>query len=500
MAGTYRRGFIQGVVGAIATAAIAASSRTKIDDVEPPVESLREWEDRRGLALVDRRMSRDEFDSALIQAAIDDAVERGLGGVLFGSRAYELNEPIRIPPVRGFLLQGVGGTTFQRTAAGETGAAFVIAGDRGDVHEDIRFEGLSFYGGMKNIDELGTKRARGQRNGRSASTGDAEVFWNPGTLRSALSVSGDLSSYWDTSGNDADNPHGVVRNVIVDKCNFRGIAGLPVFFRGVRGMAQLTNSYLLRCLDPGWVYCESAQFTTNRSEYSMDNGASLSRGCHHAVATGNSIHGAWFNGIWVGGFRQDPPEQGISVRPGPGPARVVVASNTVEDCGECGVYAGDAIGQVSITGNTIFGIHPTSGTSKSQGVGILASEWRRDDIPRAVTISGNTIEDTARGGIICGQARVITVSGNTLRLIGTRTFPDGSSRDGSRGTQRIGIGYGAEGNLSGSNAVSVTGNTIADHRGPSSATRYPIYFPKGGQQLIEGNLAVGCEHPLLTSK
>lgn len=210
MAGTYRRGFIQGVVGAIATAAIAASSRTKIDDVEPPVESLREWEDRRGLALVDRRMSRDEFDSALIQAAIDDAVERGLGGVLFGSRAYELNEPIRIPPVRGFLLQGVGGTTFQRTAAGVTEAAFVIAGDRDDVHEDIRFEGLSFYGGMKNIDELGSNRARGQNNGRSISIGDAEVVWNSGTLRSAISVSGDLSSYWASNKDDAVVPLNVV--------------------------------------------------------------------------------------------------------------------------------------------------------------------------------------------------------------------------------------------------------------------------------------------------
>lgn len=401
--------------------------------------------------------------------------------------------------MRGFLLQGVGGTTFQRTVAGSTKAAFVIAGETDDVHEDIRFASLAFHGGMKNIEDLGTNRARGLKNGRSVSTGDAEVVWNPGTLRSAITVSGDLSSYWDSNRDDAANPHGVVRNVVVENCTFRGIAGLPVFFQGVRGRALLTNSYLLRCLDPGWVYCESAQFTTNRSEYSMDNGASLSRGCHHAIATGNSIHGAWYNGIWVGGFRQDPPHKGISVRPGPGPARVVVSSNTIEHCGTCGVYAGDAVGQVSITGNTIFGIHPTSSTSRSQGVGILASEWRRDNIPRAVTISGNTVEDTARAGIICGKARVITVSGNTLRLIGAHMFPDESPRDGERGTQRVGIGYGANGNLSDANAVSLTGNTIADHRGASSATQYPIYFPSGGQQLIQGNLAVGCEHPLPAS-
>lgn len=496
MASTHRRGFIQGLVGAAAAAALSAVGKGKPEPDDAPIRGLRAWEDRRGLALVDRRKRHDKFDSARIQAAIDDAVERGLGGVLFSSRVYELNEPVRIPSVRGFLLQGVGGTTFQRTASGATRAAFIIAGSTGDLHEDIRFENLSFYGGMKNLEELGTRRARGQKNGRSASKGKAEVFWNEGTLRSAISVSGDLSSYWDANGDDAQNPHGIVRNITVDNCAFRGIAGLPVFFRGVRGKALLTNSYLLRCLDPGWVYCESAQFTTNRSEYSMDNGASLSRGCQHAIATGNSIHGAWYNGIWVGGFRQDQPKDGISVRPGPGPSRVVVTGNSLEDCGECGVYAADAIGQVSITGNTIFGIHPSSATSRSQGVGILASEWHRDDIPRAVTISGNTIENTARGGIICGQARVITVNGNTLRLIGSRTFPDGSTRDGGGGTQRVGIGYGAPGEISGSNAVSITGNTIADHRGTSAATRYAIHFPKGGKQLITNNLAVGCEYAM----
>lgn len=496
MASTHRRGFIQGVVGAAAAAALTAVGKGKPQPDDAPIRGLRAWEDRRGLALVDRRESHDKFDSARIQAAIDDAVERGLGGVLFSSRVYELNEPVRIPPVRGFILQGVGGTTFQRTAEGVTDAAFVIAGDIGDVHEDIRFENLSFFGGMKNINELGTHRARGRKNGKSVSRGEAEVFWNAGTLRSAISVSGDASLYWNANGDDAENPHGIVRNITVDNCAFRGIAGLPVFFRGVRGKALLANSYLFRCLDPGWVYCESAQFTTNRSEYSMDNGASLSRGCGHAIATGNSIHGAWYNGIWVGGFRQRRPQEGIAVRPGPGPSRVVVANNTIENCGQCGVYAGDAIGQVSITGNTIYGIHPTSATSKLQGVGILASEWHEDDLPRAVTIVGNTIENTARGGVICGRARTITVNGNTFRMIGARTFPDGSPRKGDWGMQRVGIGYGAPGELERSTTVIVTGNAIADHRGPGSATRSPIHFPSGGRQLITNNISMGCELPL----
>jgi len=500
MASTHRRGFIQGVVGAAAAAALTAVGKGKPQPDDAPIRGLRAWEDRRGLALVDRRKSHDKFDSARIQAAIDDAVERGLGGVLFSSRVYELNEPVRIPPVRGFILQGVGGTTFQRTASGVTRVAFVISGQVGDVHEDIRFENLSFYGGMKNIDELGTRSARGQKNGYSVSTGDAEVFWHAGMLRAAISVSGDLSSYWGTDGQDAENPHGIVRNVTVENCSFRGVAGLPVFFRGVRGKALLTNSYLLRCLDPGWVYCESAQFTTNRSEYSMDNGASLSRGCLHAIATGNTILGAWYNGIWVGGFHQDRPTKGIAIQPGPGPGRIAVTSNTIENCGQCGIYAGDASGQVTITGNTVFKIHPTNKSSRLQGVGILASEWADNNIPRAVTITGNTIEDTARGGIICGQSRATTVSGNTLRLIGTRTFPDGSPRKGHNGMQRVGIGYGARGTPSKSTAIVVTGNTIADHRGPYSATRYPIYFPEGGQQMIEGNLAVGCAHPVRTSR
>ena len=243
MASTHRRGFIQGVVGAAATAALTAVGKGKPQPDDAPIRGLRAWEDRRGLALVDRRKSHDKFDSARIQAAIDDAVERGLGGVLFSSRVYELNEPVRIPPVRGFILQGVGGTTFQRTASGATGAAFVIAGGTGDLHEDIRFENLSFYGGMKNLAELGSRRARGRKNGRSASKGQAEVFWNEGTLRSAISVSGDLSSYWDTNGDDAENPHGVVRNITVDNCAFRGIAGLPVYLP--RGQGSGTSHQFL---------------------------------------------------------------------------------------------------------------------------------------------------------------------------------------------------------------------------------------------------------------
>jgi len=443
------------------------------------------------LAQVDEYPSSDEYDSSRLQNAVDDAVARGLGGVSLGARTYEINVPVDIPPVRGFLIQGSEGVTIlQRTAPGRTETAFRIAGQQQDVHENIRFDGLTFLGGMKNIDELGTRRARGSTDLSSNSDGDALVTWNDGVLSMAISAFADRTPLWTTSG-DADNNHGVVRNVSVTNCSFVGMQGLPVHLRGVRGYAALTECYLRRSLDPGFVFCENVQFSGNLSEYSMDNGASISRGCERAVAVGNTIIGAWFSGIHIGGFVSR-----ASVRATPaaaaGPHLAAVSANVIEACGEYGIRASLSTGRLSITGNTIIDSSPTSKSgrwSRSQGVGVLVSGWSARDRPRAVTITGNTIDGAARGGIICRNAEVATISGNTVQAVGTGTFPDGKVRSGPPGTQAFGISHGSDDeSMAQSSVLLVTGNAISPAVDAPSGWR-AIFFPPGGKQLIEANLS-----------
>lgn len=439
------------------------------------------------------RGSGENYDSARIRRALGAAIDGGYGEVRFAPIDYDLNEPVDIEPVNGLKLSGTRGKTrFLRTASGVTGVAFRLSPDVGETIENVIFEGLTFYGGMTNIDELGTRRARKSGSGPTDGEGGAEIIYADGMLRGAVHSNGDLAVYWNSNSEEVDNPYGVTRNIFVRDCEFLGLQGLPVFFRGARGTTSVEQSHLLRCLDPGWVYCEDARFDNNLSEYSMDNGCSLSRGCVNVRATNNTILAPWFNGVWVAGFHQDPPSGSTPVpKPTYGPRQVVVDGNTIVRPGEHGINGADSNGRFAITGNLIFDAIPPADTGATRGAGIVIGAWDSDRMPLSVTITGNTIENVARSAIDVRNARSITINGNTLRGIGSRNNPDGTPRPGGA-TQRVGIYVGGLNNLS---VISVTGNTVADQRGGAAAMYYGISIPSGAaSRVVNGNAVYGSSN------
>ncbi|WP_345439099.1 right-handed parallel beta-helix repeat-containing protein [Microbacterium gilvum] len=492
-AGVGRRGFVGGVAGTAAGFMFGQAPQAPFTVAPMSIPELTDWENHRGLALVDRYPSSDSWDSSRIANAIEDALTRGLGGVLFSARDYDLNVPVVIPPVDGFILQGIRGQTrFTRTANGVTGTAFRMAPPIGTTIKNIVFDGLTFWGGMTNIADLGTRRARRSGSGATESEGGAEIVFSDARLRAAISCEGDLAKYWNSAGDDVPNQYGVTRDVYVRNCEFVGLQGLPVFFRGARGVSSVESSRFQRCLDPGWVYCEDARFEHNLSEYSMDNGCSLSRGCVNVRAVGNTIIAPWFNGIWVGGFRQDPPTGSTpSPKPTFGPRNVVVESNTITRAGEYGIYGRDSYGRFVLVGNNILDTIPPEGTGATRGAGIVIDAWSADEMPLSVTINGNTIDGVARSCIDVRNARSVTISGNTLRTVGSKTNPDGTIRPG-QATQRVGVYVGG---LNALTVVAVVGNTIADQRGAASAMFFGISIPAGaGARVVEGNAVFGAEN------
>lgn len=508
-----RRGFLGMVVGAAGATLFGQLPDAAVASPTPDVQAggkaeaqtaaraadkaLSTWEKLTGMVFVDGYGDAEDGDSTRVQAAVNDAVRRGLGGVVFAARTYDITVPIVIPPVAGFAMQGVrGSTVITRRTTGQTSTAFRIRGKKGDKHSGIHFAGLTFVGGMRNIDELGTRRARGKYNGQSISTGDAEVFWNDGVLRTAISIDGNLT-HLVAAGVKKPNEFGRVRDVTITDCDFLGMPSLPVFLRGIAGQALLTGCLLRRSLDPGWIFCESAQFIGNRSEYSMDNGVSLSRECDQVVAADNTIVGAWFSGVSVAGFA---PESSLVPLPPPaaGPRRATVTGNVIEMSGKHGITAHLSGGELTISGNTIMSTLTTSKTDALDGVGILVSEWTAGDMPRSVTISGNTIDEASRGGILVRNARSATITGNTVRNVGVANAPDGSRRDGTAGVHLFGIGSGDGAALDAGSTMLVVGNSIVDHRGTKACTHHPVHF-RGGVRLVQNNLAFGTAAALTSA-
>ena len=434
----------------------------------------------------------ENYDSARIERAIEFAVSEGHGAVRFAAIDYDLNVPVRIPLVNGLKLSGTRGKTrFLRTASGETSAAFSLAPAAGETIQNLIFEGLTFWGGMTNIPELGAYRARRAGSGPTQSEGGVEIVFAAGMLKAAVSCSGDLTPYWNVDG-PQPNPYGVCRDIFVRDCEFIGQQGLPVLFRGVRGVSSIENSRLLRCLDPGWIYCEDARFVNNLSEYSMDNGCSLSRGCTNARAVNNTIISPWFNGVWVAGFSQDQPTTDrISPLPDHGPRNAVVEGNTITRAGEHGVNGQGSYGRLAVVGNNIVDTTPPTNTGATRGAGIVVGAWSNTEMPLSVTVSGNVIDGVARSCIDIRDARSTTIAGNTLRTVGSRTNPDGSTRPGGA-TQRVGIYVGGLNNLS---VIAVTGNTVADQRGAASAMYYGISIPAGAAvRVVSGNAVHGASN------
>ncbi|GAA4776932.1 hypothetical protein GCM10023351_22120 [Microbacterium gilvum] len=169
----------------------------------------------------------------------------------------------------------------------------------------------------------------------------------------------------------------------------------------------------------------------------------------------------------------------------------MVESNTITRAGEYGIYGRDSYGRFVLVGNNILDTIPPEGTGATRGAGIVIDAWSADEMPLSVTINGNTIDGVARSCIDVRNARSVTISGNTLRTVGSKTNPDGTIRPG-QATQRVGVYVGG---LNALTVVAVVGNTIADQRGAASAMFFGISIPAGaGARVVEGNAVFGAEN------
>jgi len=434
-------------------------------------------------------------DAARIKAAIESAITFGIGHVRFAPRPYDVRETVVIPPCSGLVLDGVPGrTVLKNFGTGEYSRLFHIAPPVGETVENVRFRGLTFDGGITNLEQLGTQRAR--QIGGSPAAGSPTITWGP-RFNTAILAQGDLALQENSSSPDPLPPvNGVVRDIRVESCAFIGTFSLPVFFQGVRGKTLVEGSSFLRCLDPGFVYCENAEFSRNVSYYSADNGVSLSRGCVVAKAINNEFYSPWFNGVWVAGFDATgtmPNAPSYRMKGAPGPKKVLVEHNYIEGPGEHGVNAVDQSGYVQINNNEISAVRPTSPTDQDSGVGIVALAFP-GQVGITLQIVGNTIEGCSRGGVLARGFRIIQINSNILRNVSTRYFQNGtterSSLANSAQSQQFGISSGTESAMDTLTVLEIVGNIIANYEATQAFANYPIWYPGAdSRRKIKDNLA-----------
>jgi hypothetical protein len=100
----------------------------------------------------------------------------------------------------------------------------------------------------------------------------------------------------------AECPQGLDNSFIsIDKCEFLNTASLPIFFYYFNNV-KITNSRFYKTGDPGLVFCNNVIWSNNITEYSLDNGVSMSRGNQNVVVESSIFKDCKANGVWVSGF------------------------------------------------------------------------------------------------------------------------------------------------------------------------------------------------------
>jgi hypothetical protein len=108
---------------------------------------------------------------------------------------------------------------------------------------------------------------------------------NPRGFRSGISLFGDKTD----------------SIVLIESCVFRNFSSLP-FLLSYFAHALVTNCQFIRTFDPGFRWCRKIIFSNNLTEFSADNGVSISRGCKHVTVTGNIFKDCEESGVWLSGY------------------------------------------------------------------------------------------------------------------------------------------------------------------------------------------------------
>jgi hypothetical protein len=382
-----------------------------------------------------------------------------------GAREYQLSKSCSLAGHSQLTIEGagIGATTISGMLHVKLDAAFSLRSGT-EAASDITIRDMTIKGSLTNSDALGTDYARDTREfvidwSKSAGVISSGTTGTRG-LQAAIEFVGDLLP---------GGPYPSIRNVTVDRVELWGFRSIPVKLYGIRGFSRMTDSTAHRCLDIGFRSNQAVIFSGNRVRYSADNGVSISRGSQHVVCTGNDVLGSYYNGIWVGGWEDQS-----------GPTGVVVVGNTVDRSARHGIYAAGGSKSVSISGNVVTRSERLR--EWWEGCGIFVSgldsatvtdsdgDGSTDDerLTGSVSITGNTVADSDRGGILIERrCSNIVVSANVVVRPGRVAKPNGAAPSVTYGNESFGISTpDATGSTSN---VLVTHNLIVDDRNGSSA-------------------------------
>lgn len=426
------------------------------------------------------------------QRAVDLAKTTGAKRIVAESNSYVFGGVgVNLGGLHGCTIEGLGKDSTTITGSANLFVLFYNT----SACSKLTFKNLGFVGPGVD-DAIGPRRER-------TTTG--------ASFRTAIKIQGDLHP---TAGVQYE-----ARDIAVENCKFAGLVeGLPIYFSGVRGYSKLTDSVIENCFDPGWIFYENGICTNNVSRRSRDNGFSLSRGGLSAVVTGNEIEDCCYNAVWVAGYDTAA-----------GPENITITGNIGKRIGHNGVTLQKGGRNATITGNTFVNMYrgPSDEPSDEDGCGVYVAGLT-DSATRTVltwaeniNISGNTIVNPARGGILVrAGVRSCLIQGNTIINAGSEFLADGVTPVGTSTVNQnfgtnvlIGAGYpqmttnnirsinnqfidlrpvprmiyGAN-NASNSTFYSQMGNWTVGSAQPSTETARTV---AGGMQTFTGGLSSG---------
>ncbi len=393
-------------------------------------------------------------DTAAIQAALAAA---GVGARLhFPRGVYTLSAPIDMSGLVDVTLTGEGPhqSVFQSGVA-ELTSAFTSSGDVSGV----TFRGLGWMGSA--VDDV-----NGPRRSRTFGTG---------SIRRAIWLEGDL-----------ETGTRIIRDITVTGCYAYGTANLPVFLTGIRGEARIENSCFDNCFDIGFTNCEAAVFLNNRVTRSCDNGVSLSRGNQRVVCVGNNFEDCAYWAIWLAGFAGEKGAQNFTV-----------SGNMGSRLGHGGVTCDLGARDGTITGNHFSEISrgPADEPSDNYGVGVFIAGFPADpaavtDPAENITVTGNTVVDAARGGVLVRGARNVNVTGNTITRPGSLHRADGTT---VITTAMVRENFGVaidDAYVSTVTNSAFTGNLVVDDR-PTPVLNVGVHIGVNASTAVLGNVVAG---------